>query len=92
MYSLFDPVGSKRRHSDDSADKGEEKEKEEFWSLRDVVFVGGLGSVRVGNVVKVDGCYAAVQFPEVEEASKDVLSNCRLLRKDELVVSSALCV
>ena len=47
-----------------------------------------LQTLRAGTVVKVDGGYAAVHFPalepeEIEEASLD---NCRLLRKDDLIV------
>ena len=41
----------------------------------------------VGRVVKVDGRYAAVAFNRDRSASPDVLASCRLLRKDDLMVS-----
>ena len=42
----------------------------------------------VGQVVKVDGRYAAVVFNNRDRSSSpDVLASCRLLRKDDLMVS-----
>lgn len=84
---MFVSPGSKRRHSEDVSGKG--RVVEEFWCLRDVIFVDRLQSSRAGTVVKVDGYYAAVHFPplEREEAGSAALTNCRLLRKDELIVS-----
>lgn len=71
-----------------------------MWSLRDVVFLTPpLSSTPLGSVVKLDGLYAAVLFPslspaqadykeaESEGGEKSVLSQCRLLRKDDLLVS-----
>ena len=92
IYLLF--LGSKRRRpsEDDETDDGR---KEELWSLRDVVFLTPpLSSTPLGSVMKLDGLYAAVLFPslsdqkEAESDTKDksVLSQCRLLRKDDLLV------
>lgn len=68
-------------------------EKEERWHLRQVVFVEDVKSVQLGKVLKVDGACAAVRFQRDSESagsSKDdipsLLQDCRLLRKDELIV------
>lgn len=73
---------------------GEQRKDEEEWLLRDVIFVEDVRSVPVGRVLKVDGAYAAVRFPtthpkekELKEAD-DVLSDCRLMRKDDLQVTT----
>ena len=85
-------VGSKRRHSDDSCQDGSsrfgEVPKSEVWSLRDVIFTDHVTNVKVGSVVKLDGNYVAVHYPALspDELSTANLDNCRLLRKDELVV------
>ena len=86
-------VGSKRRHSDDSCQDGSssrfsEIPKSEVWSLRDVIFTDHVTNVKVGSVVKLDGNYVAVHYPALspDELSTANLDNCRLLRKDELVV------
>lgn len=79
-----------------------EKKDEEDWSLREVVFVEDVKSLPVGKVIKVDGCYVAVKFfnkdsKDKEKEFKDgidtvteeptkLLADCRLLRKDELMV------
>lgn len=62
--------------------------KTEDWSLRDVIFVDHVTNLNVGSVVKLDGNYAAVHYPalEEEELSQVDISKCRLLRKEELVV------
>ena len=93
-------LGVKRRHSDDGVGG-----REELWSLHDVIFTGRVQSVRVGRVVKIDGLFAAVHFPvksdegrgeegegrgEPMEEGEGVLDRCRLLRKDDLVVSVVL--
>ena len=59
-----------------------------MWSLRDVIFTDHVTNVKVGSVVKLDGNYVAVHYPALrpEELSTANLDNCRLLRKDELVV------
>ena len=78
-------AGSKRKLPED----GGSGPREEVWSLRDVVFTEQVQSVKVGTVVKVDGCYVAVHFPALEPhqlLGEARLTNCRLLRKDELVV------
>lgn len=89
-------IGNKRPHPFDEEEETEEnkKEIEELWSLRDVVFLSPpLSSTPLGTVVKLDGLYAAVLFPTLnegegpdEEGDKSVLSHCRLLRRDDLVV------
>ena len=88
-------LGTKRRYHDDGVVGG----REELWSLHDVIFTDRVQSVRVGRVVKIDGLFAAVHFPvsgedvegesgdEVMEEGDGVLERCRLLRKDDLVVS-----
>ena len=63
--------------------------REVLWSLRDVLFTEGLHGAKVGTVVKVDGLYVAVHFPALEgdEVGRETLANCRLLRRDDLIVS-----
>ena len=53
-----------------------------------------MTNVRVGTVVKLDGNYVAVHYPALsaDELSTANLENCRLLRKDELVVRSFVTV
>lgn len=50
-------------------------------------------NLNVGSVVKLDGNYAAVHYPALgdEELSQVDISKCRLLRKEELVVSGCGC-
>ena len=93
MAACVFSVGSKRRHSDDSCQDGSssrfgEMPKSEVWSLRDVIFTDHVTNVKVGSVVKLDGNYVAVHYPALspDELSTANLDNCRLLRKDELVV------
>lgn len=66
--------------------------KSEVWSLRDVIFTEHVTNVRVGTVVKLDGNYVAVHYPALspDELSTANLENCRLLRKDELIVRLCL--
>ena len=86
-------TGTKRRLSDDGGGEGG---KEELWCLHDVIFTDRVQSVRVGKVVKIDGLFAAVHFPGRGEGEPmagegaEVLESCRLLRKDDLVVSAWL--
>ncbi|XP_058797650.1 E3 ubiquitin-protein ligase hyd isoform X2 [Phymastichus coffea] len=77
-----------------------DRKDEEDWHLKDVVFVEDVKTLPIGKVIKVDGCYVAVKFfsKDVKEKEKDkdsdtvaeeptkLLADCRLLRKDELVV------
>lgn len=65
------------------------EEKVEEWSLRDVIFVDHVTNLNVGVVVKLDGNYVAVHYPAIEgeELSQVDISKCRLLLKDEMVVS-----
>ncbi len=75
-----------------------EKRDEEEWALKDVVFVEDAKTLPVGKVVKVDGAYAAVKFPGKGESADlylsssnkedltSLLQDCRLLRKDDLMV------
>ena len=58
-----------------------------------------LSSTPLGTVVKLDGLYAAVLFPTInegegpdEEGDKSVLSHCRLLRREDLVVCTIKCL
>lgn len=90
IYSSPLHTGIKRRHSGDGdGPSSEGGGKEEFWSLRNVIFTDSLQTLNTGSVVKVDGTYAAVHFPALEpgEMGDASLSNCRLLRKDDLIVS-----
>lgn len=73
-------------------DDSDNKKDEEFWNLKDVVFVEDVRSVPVGRVLKVDGQFAAVRFPssnskdKFDESSADAWQDCRLLRKDDLQI------
>jgi len=78
-------LGTKRKFSEDVG-----VIREEMWSLRDVIFTETVQTVKLGTVVKVDGCYMAVHYPALDvgtDISQADLANCRLLRRDELVVS-----
>ncbi|KAK2167028.1 hypothetical protein LSH36_32g04006 [Paralvinella palmiformis] len=67
-----------------------EKKDEEEWSLKDVIFTEDIRTVPVGRVLKVDGAYAAVRFPGKDGSSTEdpatLFQDCRLLRKDDLVI------
>ncbi len=80
-------TGSKRTFSEMM--EGGQEEKVEEWSLRDVIFVDHVTNLNVGVVVKLDGNYVAVHYPAIEgeELSQVDISKCRLLLKDEMVVS-----
>lgn len=73
-------------------DDSDSKKDEEFWNLKDVVFVEDVRSVPVGKVLKVDGQFVAVRFPSTtskdkyDESSADAWQECRLMRKDELQI------
>ncbi|XP_035208848.1 E3 ubiquitin-protein ligase UBR5-like isoform X3 [Stegodyphus dumicola] len=98
------PLPPKRKHrsSMQTREEGDRKD-DEAWPLKDVIFVEDVKNAPVGKVVKVDGAYAAVQFPSREYSSGNgrssqmqsgsscddvsvLLQECRLLRKDELLV------
>lgn len=74
----------------------EDKAVVELWPLKDAVLFDGSRVASLGRVVHVDGSLVAVQFnpkrrciPETHStgvSTHNALSNCRLLRKDELVV------
>ncbi|XP_014221919.1 E3 ubiquitin-protein ligase hyd isoform X2 [Trichogramma pretiosum] len=82
------------------SDNDADRKDEEDWHLRDVVFVEDVKTLPIGKVIKVDGAYVMVNFysKDKEKDSKDkdamdstedfakLLADCRLLRKDELVV------
>ncbi|GFU25773.1 e3 ubiquitin-protein ligase UBR5 [Nephila pilipes] len=91
------PLPPKRKHrsSLQAREDGDRKE-EEAWALKDVIFVEDFKNAPVGKVVKVDGVYAAVSFSNsnttqnsagssIEDLST-FLQECRLMRKDELLV------
>ena len=42
---------------------------EEEWDLHDAVFVEDIKTASVGKVLKVDGAYAAVHFPNTSKDS-----------------------
>lgn len=103
---MFVCPGSKRKYSEhigdvdvdrggtssDGAGTSASDEKMEEWSLRDVIFVDHVTNLNIGSVVKLDGSYAAVHYPalEEEELRQVDISKCRLLRKEELVVSAGM--
>lgn len=73
----------------------EDKAVVELWPLKDAVIFDGSRASFLGKVVHVDGSLVAVQFNPKRNASLEfqsgssnegALSNCRLLRKDDLVV------
>lgn len=81
------PLSHKRKKTQRADDDG--KSEEEEWALKDVVFVEDVKNVPIGRVVKVDGIYVAVKFPNKEGTGgdkDDPLSDCRLMRKDEIQV------
>lgn len=85
-------IGVKRKRMTQK-DDSDNKKDEEFWNLRDVVFVEDVRSVPVGRVLKVDGQFAAVRFPSTstskdkfDENSIDAWQDCRLLKKDDLQI------
>ncbi|XP_022696858.1 E3 ubiquitin-protein ligase UBR5-like isoform X3 [Varroa jacobsoni] len=95
--SPHSPMSHKRKKPAraDDCDRTEEEE----WALKDVVFVEDVKNVPIGRVVKVDGLYVAVKFPSKEgnsgggdrdktsgDGKDDPLSDCRLMRKDEVQV------
>lgn len=81
--------GTKRRFSEELVDNEGRKQQLEDWSLRDVIFVDHVTNLQLGTVVKLDGNYVAVHYPALqdEDLSQIDISKCRLLRKEELVVS-----
>ena len=73
--------------------KDEDGDKTQEWNLKDVVILEDSKNAPIGRVLKVDGIYAAVKFPskdakETKEVDDplSILSDCRLMRKDELLV------
>ncbi|XP_055383009.1 E3 ubiquitin-protein ligase hyd isoform X2 [Condylostylus longicornis] len=67
----------------------ESKKDEESWILKDVVFVEDR-SGPIGRVLKVDGDFVAVRFPNTSvnqtESKDDDWQECRLLRRDDIQV------
>ncbi len=90
VVPLIIPSGTKRKYPE--VDEGESSQsKVEDWSLRDVIFVDHVTNLNVGSVLKLDGSYAAVHYPALgddQDLSQVDISKCRLLRKEELVVST----
>ena len=85
---FFLALGSKRKFNEMAESRGEKEDKIEEWSLRDVIFVDHVTTLNMGVVVKLDGNYVAVHYPlDGEELSQVDIGKCRLLRKDEMVVS-----
>lgn len=70
--------------------------EEEDWPMSEVVMVEDARNMPVGRVLKVDGNYAAVRFPKdgesvaaplrTSEDASALLSDCRLLKKEDLIV------
>ncbi|KAG8192530.1 hypothetical protein JTE90_015165 [Oedothorax gibbosus] len=95
--SPLPPPKRKHRSSLQARDDCDRKE-EEAWPLKDVIFVEDVKNAPVGKVIKVDGVYAAVcfsspngstlptQFGSSNDDLSNLLSDCRLMRKDELLV------
>ena len=98
--SLNNLIGIERKKVVTPKNDNDDRKDEEDWHLRDVVFVEDVKTLPIGKVIKVDGNYVAVKFlsKEKEKEIKDkdyidnieeptkLLADCRLLRKDELVV------
>lgn len=70
-----------------------ERKDEDDWCLQEVIFVEDIKTQPMGKVLKVDGNYVAVRFPRSEEGNTNkgddpqaLLQDCRLLRKDEVLV------
>ncbi|OQR77876.1 E3 ubiquitin-protein ligase UBR5-like [Tropilaelaps mercedesae] len=94
--SPHSPMSHKRKKPTRSEDC--DRSEEEEWALKDVVFVEDVKNVPIGRVVKVDGLYVAVKFPSKEgsaggdrdktsgDGKDDPLSDCRLMRRDEVQV------
>ncbi|XP_055902383.1 E3 ubiquitin-protein ligase hyd isoform X2 [Eupeodes corollae] len=64
------------------------KKDEEFWLLKDVVFVEDRNGP-IGKILKVDGDYVAVRFGIIgsnTEAQDEDWQQCRLLKKDDVQV------
>ena len=89
VLPLFLFSGCKRKFSKEDESGCAEEDTLEEWPLRDVIFVDHVTNLNVGVVVKLDGNYVAVHYPllDEEELSQVDISKCRLLRKDEMVVS-----
>ena len=86
--------GSKRKFSEhlgeiEGSGTSSSKVQTEEWSLRDVVFVDHVTNLQIGSVVKLDGNYVAVHYPALDhkELLQVDINKCRLLRKEDLVVS-----
>ncbi|KAK6168099.1 hypothetical protein SNE40_021993 [Patella caerulea] len=91
--SMTTPISHKRKKTQTPTKDESEKKEEESWPLKNVVFVedSHLKTVPVARVLKVDGSCVAVSFTNKTDypaSSKDdaqsLLTDCRLLRKDEL--------
>lgn len=70
----------------------EVKKDEEFWLLKDVVFVEDRNGP-IGKILKVDGDYVAVKFGLIgqnNESNEDDWQHCRLLKKDDVQVIKSL--
>jgi E3 ubiquitin-protein ligase EDD1 len=89
--------GGGRRQKRSAPKEDPEKVDEEEWNLKDVIFVEDSRNIPVGRVIKVDGPYVAVRFPQTNSgsANKDnkdnneenlINDNIRLLRTEDLQV------
>lgn len=93
--SIVSPGPLKRKRQPTISNEIENKKDEEEWPLKDVVFIEDVKTVPVGKVLKVDGAYAVIKFqgkdcelplPTGKDDPSSLLSDCRILRKDDLQV------
>ncbi|CAF0980840.1 unnamed protein product [Rotaria sp. Silwood1] len=65
---------------------------EEYWPLDEVIFIEDCRVAPIGKVMKIDGPLVLVKFPsknnDINDTNIDAnnLENCRILRKDDLLV------
>ncbi|CAF4062686.1 unnamed protein product [Rotaria sp. Silwood2] len=66
---------------------------EEYWPLDEVIFIEDCRVAPIGKVMKIDGSLVLVKFPsknnnDTNDINIDTnnLENCRILRKDDLLV------
>ncbi|CAF1070306.1 unnamed protein product [Rotaria sordida] len=63
---------------------------EEYWPLDEVIFIEDCRVAPIGKVMKIDGSLVLVKFPSQNNNDTNIdgnnLENCRILRKDDLLV------
>jgi E3 ubiquitin-protein ligase EDD1 len=72
----------------DSNEQHSKIKDEEYWPLDEVIFIEDCKVAPIGKVMKIDGSLVLVQFPSKNTDDPNNLENCRILRKDDLQVST----